>query len=158
MACSMHVLIGRELPFEMIQELHELPAAVALLTSADDFAIQDVERGEQSGGAIAFVVVRLAFRQAGPQWEDRRGAIQSLNLALLVHTQYQGAVGWIQVEAYDIPHLFFKVRRRSQHGPVQHLLADGISRLRDDLVTVGIDPGRVPSSTAAGPTASRFLY
>ena len=35
-------------------------------------------------------------------------------------------------------------KERSQHGPVHHLLADGISRLRDDLVTVGIDPGRAP--------------
>ena len=33
-------------------------------------------------------------------------------------------------------------KERSQHGPVHHLLADGISRLRADLVTVGIDPGR----------------
>ena len=53
----MHFLIGRKSDFEMIQELHELPAAMALLTSADDFAIQDIERGEQSGSAIAFVVV-----------------------------------------------------------------------------------------------------
>jgi len=36
-------------------------------------------------------------------------------------------------------------KERSQHGPVHHLLADGISRLRADLVTVGIDPGRAHS-------------
>jgi hypothetical protein len=35
-------------------------------------------------------------------------------------------------------------KERSQHGPVDHLPADGISRLRADLVTVGIDPGRAP--------------
>jgi len=33
---------------------------------------------------------------------------------------------------------------RTQHGPVHRLLADGISRLRADLVTAGIDPGRAP--------------
>jgi hypothetical protein len=32
----------------------------------------------------------------------------------------------------------------SQDGPIHHLLADDISRLRADLVTVGIDPGRAP--------------
>src|ERR1035438_999330 len=37
-------------------------------------------------------------------------------------------------------------KERSQHGPVHHLIADGISRLRADLVTAGIDPGRAPSS------------
>jgi len=35
-------------------------------------------------------------------------------------------------------------KERSQHGPVHRLLADGISRLRADLVTAGIDPGRAP--------------
>jgi hypothetical protein len=32
-----------------------------------------------------------------------------------------------------------------------------ISRLRADLVTAGIDPGRAPSSTAVGPKAPRFF-
>jgi hypothetical protein len=35
-------------------------------------------------------------------------------------------------------------KERSQHGHVHHLVADGISRLRADLVTVGIDPVRAP--------------
>ena len=63
---QMDLLISRKLFFEMIEELHELPAAVAMLTSTDHFSIQNVERGEQSGGAVALVVVRLAFWQAGP--------------------------------------------------------------------------------------------
>src|ERR1700730_8223440 len=41
-------------------------AAVARLTSANDFAIQNVERGEQRGGAMSLVVVRLALRQTRP--------------------------------------------------------------------------------------------
>jgi len=57
---------------------------------------------------MAFVVVRLTLRQSGPQREDGSGAIQCLNLALLVHTQYQGSFRRIQIQAYDIPHLFFK--------------------------------------------------
>jgi len=31
-----------------------------------------------------------------------------------------------------------------------HLFADGISRLRADLVTVGIDPGRAPFERRSG--------
>jgi hypothetical protein len=42
----MHFLFVPELFFEMIQEFDKLPTAVARLTSADDFAIQNVERGE----------------------------------------------------------------------------------------------------------------
>ena len=34
----------------MIQERHEFAAAVTMLTGANDFSIQNVERGEQSGG------------------------------------------------------------------------------------------------------------
>src|SRR5260370_17076940 len=47
-------------------------------------------------------------------------------------------------------------KERSRHGPVHHLLADGISRLRADLVTVGIDPGRAPFEHRSRATASRF--
>src|SRR3954452_25142673 len=80
------------------------------LTSADDFAIQNVERGKQSGTAMALIVVRLAFWQAGPQRENGCCTIQGLNLALLVHTQYQGTVRWIQVKANNIGDLFIKTR------------------------------------------------
>jgi hypothetical protein len=34
------------------------------------------------------------------------------------------------------------LKERSRHGHVRHLIADGISRLRADLETVGSDPGR----------------
>ena len=41
------VLIGGELPLEMIQEPDGLPAPVALPTTTDDLTIEDVERGKQ---------------------------------------------------------------------------------------------------------------
>ena len=92
---QVYLLIGGEILFEVIQESDKLPTAMAILAGADDFAIQDVESGEQGGGAMALVVVRLTFRQARSLGKDRRGAIQRLNLALLVHAQYQSAVGRI---------------------------------------------------------------
>jgi hypothetical protein len=64
---EMHFLVGRELRLDMIEELYELPAAMAILVRADDFAVQNIESGEQSGRAIAlaFVIARLTLRQAG---------------------------------------------------------------------------------------------
>src|SRR5580704_628576 len=106
----MHLLADGDLRFQMVEESNEFPAAVAFLTSADDFAVEDIESGEQSCRAMAFVIVRLTLRQARSQREDRRGAIQSLNLALLVHAQYQRAFGRVQVQAHNVPHLFLKVR------------------------------------------------
>jgi hypothetical protein len=67
----MHFLFGGQLRFQMIEKPDELPAAMAILTGADDFSVEDIERGEQGRGAMAFVVVRLALRQAGPQRKER---------------------------------------------------------------------------------------
>ena len=43
---QVHLLIGREIRFEMIQESDKLPAAMSILAGADDFTIQDVESSE----------------------------------------------------------------------------------------------------------------
>ena len=37
--------------------------------------------------------------------QHRLGAVQGLNLALFIHTKYQGVVGRIQVKANDVPGL-----------------------------------------------------
>src|SRR6202012_2997491 len=129
---EMDFLILGKLLFEMIQELHELPTAVALPASADDFAVQNVEGSEQSRGAIAFVIVRLTFRQARPQRKNRRGAIQRLDLTLFVHTQYQGTVRRIQIETNDIPHLFLKARIAGEFEPL-HPMRPHIVALPDPV-------------------------
>src|ERR1700686_1700648 len=98
----------------MVQESDELSAPMAILTSANDLAVEDIEGSEQSRGAMTFVVVCLALRQARSQRKDGSGAVQSLNLALLVHTQYQRSFGRIQIETYDISHLFFEMRSVGQ--------------------------------------------
>jgi hypothetical protein len=71
----MHFLMGRELRFQVVQKSDELPAAVAILTGANDLAVEDIERSEQGRGAVAFVVVRLTLRQTGTQ--GRIGAVRS---------------------------------------------------------------------------------
>jgi len=91
---------------------------MAILTGTNDFAVEDIECGEQGRGAMAFVVVRLTLRQARSQRKDRCGAVQCLNLALLVYTQYQRAFGRIQIKPYDIPHLFLKTRIVGQLEPL----------------------------------------
>jgi hypothetical protein len=111
---EMHFLFGRQLRFQMVEEPYKFPTAVAVLTGADHFAVENIERGEQGGGAMAFIVVRLTLRQAGAQRQNRSGAIQSLNLALLIHAQYQGTFGRIQIQANDVPDLFLKVRIAGQ--------------------------------------------
>ena len=54
---------------------------------------------------MAPVVVRSPFRPADLQRQRRRGAIQGLNLALLVHTEHERPIRWIQVQPHDVTDL-----------------------------------------------------
>ena len=107
---EVHFLIRREFGFQMVEEPDELPAAVAILTGANYLAIENVERGEKGRCSMAFVVVCLALWQARPQRENRGSPIQSLNLALLIYTQHQSALGRVQIQTNNIPDLLFEAR------------------------------------------------
>src|SRR5438105_13841973 len=48
---------GRHLALDGIEKADELLMSVALHTAPDDLAFQDIEGGEQSGGAVALVIV-----------------------------------------------------------------------------------------------------
>src|SRR4051794_31978228 len=64
------------------QELLELDRAVPRVQGADDLAGGDVECGVETGGAVALVVVGCALGGAGQHRQDRRGAVQGLDLGL----------------------------------------------------------------------------
>jgi hypothetical protein len=63
---------------------------VAPVERSDDLVGGDLEGGEQGGDAGADVVVAAAFRDTGHHRQDRLGAVQGLDLRLLVHTQDLG--------------------------------------------------------------------
>ena len=83
---------------------------VALHVPADDGAVEHVQGGEQRGGAVPLVVVRhgagaaLLHRQAG------LGAVERLDLALLVDRQHDGMGGRIDVEPDHVAQLVGEVR------------------------------------------------
>ena len=52
------------------------------------------------------VVVGDSFDIAEPHGQDRLGAIQRLNLRLLIDGQDYGVVGWVEVKADNIAYLF----------------------------------------------------
>ena len=72
---------------DALKEAQELLVAMARLTLGYNRSLQYVERSKQSSCSVALIVVRLALRQARSQRENGLGAIQRLNLALLVHAQ-----------------------------------------------------------------------
>ena len=70
-------LAGRDGGFDGVEEADELLMAVALHAAADDRAVQDVERGEQGGRAMALVVMVPArpFFMGSPGWVRSRAWI-----------------------------------------------------------------------------------
>jgi len=71
----------------------------------DHGAVQRVQRGEQRRGAVALVIVRHRPTLAGLQRQAGLGAVERLDLALLVDRQHHRVAGRIHVEPDDVLHL-----------------------------------------------------
>src|SRR5215831_5487021 len=93
-----------------VQKPAEFLRTMATMQLSDNAATLQVERGKQRRCAMAFVVVGTTLDLAGPQRQHGLCAVQSLNLAFLVHTEDQRMVGWIHVETDDIPHFLNEQR------------------------------------------------
>ena len=72
---------------DRLQELQELLAPMPPMTFADDFAGGHVERREQRRGAMAAIVVRPPLGRPERHRQNRSGAIECLNLTLLIDAQ-----------------------------------------------------------------------
>ena len=71
----------------------------------DDMACGDVQGRKEGGGAVALVVVRHGAGSALLQREAGLGAVQSLDLALLVEGEDHGVVRRVHVDAYHVVEL-----------------------------------------------------
>src|SRR6266567_1267479 len=125
---QMDVQLLRYILFDGIEEVAELAGAMPLLGLADDPAGPGVERGEQTGGAVTFVVMGAALDLSGTHGQQRRGAVERLDLALLVHAEHQRAVRRSEIQAHNVAHLVDEQRvaaeleglgamRREREGP-----------------------------------------
>ena len=85
---EMDIQLRWHLPFQLIEELNELPAAMARQATADHPAVQNIEGGKQGRGPMPLVVMRLAFGHSWTQRQNRSGAVQGLNLALFVDAEH----------------------------------------------------------------------
>ena len=77
--------VFRRLAVDLPEELQPLDVRVSRLALTHDFAVEEVERGEQRGRAVALVVVRHGGRAPLLQRQPGLRAIQRLHLALLIH-------------------------------------------------------------------------
>ena len=100
----------RNLRLDRIEEADELLMAMTLHVAADNGAVENVEGGEQSGRPMAFVIMSHGTGAAGLHRQARLGAIEGLDLALLVDRKDDGMGGRINVEADDILEFLGKLR------------------------------------------------
>src|SRR6185503_3764824 len=99
---GMDRLVGRDLAFDGIEKADEFEMTVALHAAADDVAVEHAERREQRGGAVPLVI--MGHRLAAPRLDrqSRLGAVERLDLALLVDRQYHRVSRRIEVEPGDV--------------------------------------------------------
>ena len=100
-----HGLAGWHLGFNGIEKADECLMPVALHVAPDDGAIQHVQSGKERSGAVAFVVVRHGPQPALLQRQAGLGAVERLDLALLINRENNGMSGWIDVEPDHVAEL-----------------------------------------------------
>jgi hypothetical protein len=84
--------------------------AVTLIAVADDFAGENIERRKQSRRSVSLVVVSHGAAMPFLQRQPGLGALQSLNLALLVDAKHNRLVGRIQIKTDHVRELFQESR------------------------------------------------
>ncbi len=92
------VEVGGDLTIDGLQELLELDRTVASVQGADHLARREVQPGVETAGAVTLVVVGGARRRARQHRQDRRGAVQRLDLRLLIDAQHHRTLRRIQVQ------------------------------------------------------------
>ena len=95
-------LVGGHFDFNGVQEPDELLMPVPLHIAADHRTIQDIERCKQGRGPIAFIVMRHGCPATALERQPRLGAIESLDLALLIDRQHDGVGRWRDIEPDNI--------------------------------------------------------
>ena len=105
----MDLLVLRNDVIDGAQELQPFLMAVPVIAHGEDLTFEGIQGGKQGSRSVALVVMghgaaaALLDRQAG------LGAVQSLNLALLVGAQHDGVLGRIQIQADDVLQLLLEL-------------------------------------------------
>src|SRR5258705_6526658 len=95
---------------DLIEEADELLMSMVLHVAADDGAIENIERGEQCGGAVALVIVRHRPGATRLHRQPRLGAVEGLDLALLVDREDDRVGGRVDIETDHILELLGEPR------------------------------------------------
>jgi hypothetical protein len=117
-ACARVVVVHDQVDIKILgdgrldlpQEPQELLMSVPGLALADHLTGGHVQGGEQRGGAVADVVMGDALDVTEAHGQQRLSPVQGLDLRLLVDSEHQRLVRWIQIEADDVADLLHEER------------------------------------------------
>ncbi len=160
---QVQVPFARRLLVKVFQKADKFLVPMLRHAVTDDGAIQSAQRGEQGGGAVARVVVGQGPAAARFQRQAGLGSVERLDLALLIDTEDQRFVGWIQVKADHIGELLHKLRipadlkRRDPVGLQTVLLPNAANRRFADALGFGHHP-RAPVGGVGRLTVQRRFH
>jgi len=130
---------GRRLAVDLSQKLAELHVPMPWKTGADNLALQQVERGEQTGSSVSFIVMRHGAAAPLLHGQPWLRPIQRLHVRFFVHAQYDRLVRRIQVHSDYIRQLLHKT----------FVLGE-----LESLHTVRLESVRIPNTGYGGVTNS----
>ena len=93
---------------QTLEKMEKLLMAMAGVALADDLAVRDFQRGKKTGGAVSLIVMGLGAAATFFKRQSRLGAVQGLNLALLIDAENQRLLRGIEVKADDVGEFFQK--------------------------------------------------
>ena len=139
---------------DLTEEADELLMPMTLHVAADDGAIENIERGEQCGRAVALVVV--GHRPSPPRFHRQSwlSAVEGLDLAFFVNREDDRVGGRIDVETDHVPEFLSElriVRKLERPDTVRHELVgleDALHRSQADPHRLGQHPARPLGSLA----------
>jgi len=126
--------VGRHRAVDQVQEAAELLGAVARAHVGDDLTGGDVECRVEVRRPVADIVVGAALGDPRHERQDRRRAIERLDLGLLVDARHDGGLRRVEVEPDDVAHLVDELR---------------VGRELEGLGLVPLQPERSPDALTA---------
>ena len=111
------VIVGDEVKVEMgggcaadlFQERQKLGGAMAGQALADDRAARHIEGGKQRCRTVTLVIMGHGAGPALLHGKAWLGAVEGLDLALLIDAEHQRLVGRIEIKSHDVLDLFGKI-------------------------------------------------
>jgi hypothetical protein len=141
------VEIGGYLLLDGIQEAAEFLRPMARHACVDDGSGLHVEGGKERGRPVPLIVMSAPFGLPWSHGQQRRGAIQRLDLRFLIDAQHQPVVRRVEIEADDIAH---RVNEEGIGRQLEGFAAVRLQRKRPPDAMYGRDRQRARTPVSGG--------